>query len=52
MKKPEPLKPKVNETKFSKFQYVLAWITCFASWGSAVVAAVKDKPPPNREQFT
>ena len=43
---------KANEKKLSRFQYVLAWITCIAAWGSAVVASVKDKPPPNKYDFT
>lgn len=51
-KDPTPQPIKVDEKKLRKFAYILAWITCLASWGTAVVSAVRDKPPPDKDDYT
>ncbi|MEA2065631.1 MAG: hypothetical protein U9O65_00790 [Thermotogota bacterium] len=40
-----------SETKFNRFRYYLAWIETLSNWGVAFVGAVRDKPPPKKNEY-
>lgn len=48
----KPQKIEVNEKKkFRQFSYLLAWISFLGAIGSAVFTAIKDKEPPNKDEY-
>ena len=42
---------KQNETPVRKFAYFMAWLAFGASCISAVVDTLKDKKPPDRDEY-
>lgn len=45
---------KINQDekkKFRQFSYLLAWISFISAIGSAVFTAIKDKEPPNKDDY-
>jgi len=48
--KPEALKQS-NGAKFRTFAYYLAWVAWLSAIGSAVFSAIKDKEPPDKDEF-
>ena len=46
-----PEQIKTDEKKFKTFAYYLAWLSVLAAWGSAIVSAVRDKPPPDKDDY-
>ena len=46
-----PEKQKQNEKKYSTFGYVVAWIAFLSSIGMAVYGVLKDKKPPNKDDY-
>lgn len=50
--KPANLQNDNNEKKkFRQFSYILAWISFISAIGSAIFTAIKDKQPPDKDEF-